>query len=346
MSIEFPGGFLWGAATAAYQIEGSPLADGAGPSNWHRFAHTPGNTREGDTGDVVWQHDIPSTGLPWEVVFRQSTDRGRSFGPAMILGTEQVQTGYPQLAVTPGNVYATWLGYYGYPTNSNDYRYVAFRAGTVGEGSTNRAPTANAGPDRTATEGSVVVLVGLGSDPDGDPLDFSWQQTGGTPVSLAEADTATATFKAPVGGAGSVLTFQLIVDDGKLESAPSEIRISVTTRPPITNPATQAPWLAARTTWEDRRELPMPVVVGRQDTDTTPPVTTATLAGTLGSSGWYKAGQPVRLTLTATDAGSGVASTSYAVNGGAKPQEAAAFRVWSHGGRSRGISAISVTRPG
>jgi beta-glucosidase len=35
----FPKDFLWGAATSAYQIEGSPLADGAGPSNWHRFCH-------------------------------------------------------------------------------------------------------------------------------------------------------------------------------------------------------------------------------------------------------------------------------------------------------------------
>jgi beta-glucosidase len=35
----FPTSFLWGAATSAYQIEGSPLADGAGPSNWHRFCH-------------------------------------------------------------------------------------------------------------------------------------------------------------------------------------------------------------------------------------------------------------------------------------------------------------------
>ena len=37
----FPDGFLWGAATAAHQIEGSPMADGAGPSIWTRFAHTP-----------------------------------------------------------------------------------------------------------------------------------------------------------------------------------------------------------------------------------------------------------------------------------------------------------------
>src|SRR5207244_9062758 len=52
----FPPGFLWGTATSAYQIEGSPLADGAGPSIWHRFAHTPGRTHNGDTGDVACDH--------------------------------------------------------------------------------------------------------------------------------------------------------------------------------------------------------------------------------------------------------------------------------------------------
>src|SRR5258705_2148392 len=52
----FPDGFVWGSATAAYQIEGSPLADGAGPSIWHRFSHTPGCTANGDTGDVACDH--------------------------------------------------------------------------------------------------------------------------------------------------------------------------------------------------------------------------------------------------------------------------------------------------
>ena len=55
-SFEFPAGFLWGTATAAYQIEGSPLADGAGPSIWHRFSHTPGRTARGETGDVACDH--------------------------------------------------------------------------------------------------------------------------------------------------------------------------------------------------------------------------------------------------------------------------------------------------
>jgi beta-glucosidase len=54
--VQFPTNFLWGAATSAYQIEGSPLADGAGPSIWQRFAHTPGMMSNGDTGDVACDH--------------------------------------------------------------------------------------------------------------------------------------------------------------------------------------------------------------------------------------------------------------------------------------------------
>lgn len=52
----FPDGFLWGAATSAYQVEGSPLADGAGPSIWHRFSHTPGRTAAGAGADVACDH--------------------------------------------------------------------------------------------------------------------------------------------------------------------------------------------------------------------------------------------------------------------------------------------------
>jgi beta-glucosidase len=49
----FPPGFLWGAATAAYQIEGAWNEDGRGESVWDRFAHTPGKVKNGDTGDVA-----------------------------------------------------------------------------------------------------------------------------------------------------------------------------------------------------------------------------------------------------------------------------------------------------
>jgi beta-glucosidase len=55
-SLSFPDNFLWGAATSAYQIEGSPLADGAGPSIWHRFTRTPWLMPSGDNGDVACDH--------------------------------------------------------------------------------------------------------------------------------------------------------------------------------------------------------------------------------------------------------------------------------------------------
>jgi beta-glucosidase len=49
----FPAGFVWGVATAAYQIEGAATTDGRGPSIWDTFSHTPGKVRGGDTGDIA-----------------------------------------------------------------------------------------------------------------------------------------------------------------------------------------------------------------------------------------------------------------------------------------------------
>jgi beta-glucosidase len=51
--LEFPKGFLWGCATAAYQVEGGAAEDGRGPSVWDTFSHTAGKTHNGDTGDVA-----------------------------------------------------------------------------------------------------------------------------------------------------------------------------------------------------------------------------------------------------------------------------------------------------
>src|SRR5438093_6762977 len=52
----FPPEFVWGTATAAYQIEGAVHEDGRGPSIWDTFSHTPGRVLNGDTGDVAADH--------------------------------------------------------------------------------------------------------------------------------------------------------------------------------------------------------------------------------------------------------------------------------------------------
>ncbi|SCL71810.1 GH1 family beta-glucosidase [Micromonospora chersina] len=55
-ALRFPSDFGWGAATSAYQIEGAAKEDGRGESVWDTFSHTPGRTRNGDTGDVAADH--------------------------------------------------------------------------------------------------------------------------------------------------------------------------------------------------------------------------------------------------------------------------------------------------
>lgn len=53
---KFPNNFLWGASSAAYQIEGAAEADGKGPSIWDKYSHQEGNTFKGTTGDVAVDH--------------------------------------------------------------------------------------------------------------------------------------------------------------------------------------------------------------------------------------------------------------------------------------------------
>jgi beta-glucosidase len=54
--MRFPPGFVFGAATSAYQIEGAADEDGRGPSIWDTFCATPGAVRNGDTGAIACDH--------------------------------------------------------------------------------------------------------------------------------------------------------------------------------------------------------------------------------------------------------------------------------------------------
>ncbi len=78
----------------------------------------------------------------------------------------------------------------------------------------NTPPVADAGPDQVVVFGAMVTLNGSGSaDANGDPLVFTWLQTGGSTTVVLSGTGSTMTFTAPA--SADVLTFQLTVDDGR-----------------------------------------------------------------------------------------------------------------------------------
>jgi K319-like protein len=97
-------------------------------------------------------------------------------------------------------------------------------------GASNYPPIANAGPNQTVGENSPVTLDGSGSsDFNLDTLTLQWSQVSGPLVSITNADSVNPSFFAPtVAGAPVTLKFQLIVDDGKVNSGPSFVTITVT----------------------------------------------------------------------------------------------------------------------
>lgn len=95
----------------------------------------------------------------------------------------------------------------------------------------NVGPTANAGPDATITPGGAYSLDGTGSsDPEGDSLSYTWTQTSGPTVTLANASSATPSFTAPASATTpQTLTFDLVVSDGLVTSAVDSVTLTVPT---------------------------------------------------------------------------------------------------------------------
>jgi len=79
-SAHFPTGFLWGMASAAYQVEGAWNLDGKGESNWDRFSHTVGKVKGGATGDIACDREAAVAGkilprrLLWGAPTPEATD--------------------------------------------------------------------------------------------------------------------------------------------------------------------------------------------------------------------------------------------------------------------------------
>ena len=93
------------------------------------------------------------------------------------------------------------------------------------EPSDNLPPVVDAGLDRTVDGSVTVVLQATVSDPDGDPLSYSWTQTAGAMVTLSGADTSAATFVTV--NADDVLTFELTVNDGNGHIVMDTVSITV-----------------------------------------------------------------------------------------------------------------------
>jgi len=93
----------------------------------------------------------------------------------------------------------------------------------------NKPPVANAGDNVLARPGGQATLSGSGADEDGDALTYSWSQTAGDAVELADPTSAFTSFTAP--NAAQTLTFQLVVYDGEDNSQPDAVAVFVNTPP-------------------------------------------------------------------------------------------------------------------
>ena len=98
----------------------------------------------------------------------------------------------------------------------------------------NQLPSASAGEHQTVGAGSEVILDGsMSSDQDGMVVSYLWEQTGGPAVTLSDADTASASFTAPMVNMAVALTFQLTVTDDEDAMDSDDVTVNVTARPVI-----------------------------------------------------------------------------------------------------------------
>jgi hypothetical protein len=112
-------------------------------------------------------------------------------------------------------------------TVANDHGVIRSDSVVVTVNDVNKPPVANAGPDQSVNESGMVVLTGTGSDPDSDPLTFSWHQIAGPSVLLVNTTSASPSFTSPQVANVTVLTFELAVSDGFGGNSTDSVSITV-----------------------------------------------------------------------------------------------------------------------
>ena len=95
----------------------------------------------------------------------------------------------------------------------------------------NQPPNAQAGSDQTVEVGGEVTLNGSASDPDGVVRTYRWEQVDGPPVSISNADQASASFVAPIIKGSQVATFRLTAADDKDATATDEVVVTIVGKP-------------------------------------------------------------------------------------------------------------------
>lgn len=183
---------------------------------------------------VVWaNHGGGFLGAEATVRLRGSQDGGDGIAAEVdlsangYLNNSGVYSPHPEAVASNGNAYVIWEE----DDNANTQRVrpEAFFRVVRGEGGgpANEPPVADAGADQTVDAGSLVLLDGSASeDPEGEPLAYAWTQIAGPGVELSGPDTATPSFDAP-SEPDTVLTFQLIVNEGVQDSAPRAVNVIV-----------------------------------------------------------------------------------------------------------------------
>lgn len=164
-----------------------------------------GSAEDPDSEDITfaWKQ------VGGEVVELSSTSEQRPTFTAPIVANGKVKVLVFELRASDDN---------GYPSKDTAKVYVL---------PVNAAPVVDAGIDQTVAVDTTVMLDGTATDEDGEPLTYLWSQIGGQTVVLSSTTELGVTFVAPKAELDATLTFQLIANDGTIDSAPDTVDVLV-----------------------------------------------------------------------------------------------------------------------